>query len=170
MHKSTKRQIVENALHEACAYIQDQLGVKTGDNAGLFFCGEHEDTIYEIFDKYIDSESRHGLPQLERHESSFELAGSYSFELDCLEISNFIISDCGRFPVSPEKYGFELINTGDSSMAHSQDFMFNGTPVTLVLTDKERAGKAITKDTIYALVTMYHTDTVDEIDSYVISR
>lgn len=170
MHKTKKREIVEQALHEACAYIQNQLGVKTGDTAGLFFCGENEEIIYEVFNRYLEEELRYGLPQLERHESDFALSGPYSFELDCLEVSNFIISDCARFPVSPEKYGFELINTGDQSMAHSKDFMFNGTPVTLVITDKERAGKAVTKDTINALVTMFHTDTVDEIDSYVISR
>lgn len=173
MHKSTKRQIVENALHEACAYIQNQLGVKTGDTAGIFFCGEHEDTIHDLFEQYLELEISYQLPQLHRNEEGNGMglmAGKYSFEFDCVDVSNFIVSDCSRFSASPEKYGFELINTGDSSMAHSQDFMFNGTPVTLVLTDKERAGKAITKDTIYALVTMYHTDTVDEIDSYVISR
>ena len=170
MHKTKKREIVENALHEACAYIQNQLGVKTGDTAGIFFCGQHEDTIHDLFEQYLELEISYQLPQLQRHEEIFALSGPYSFEMDCTEVSNFIISDCARFPVSPEKYGFELINTGDSSMAHSKDFMFNGTPVTLVITDKERAGKAVTKDTIYALVSMYHTDTVDEIVSYVISR
>ena len=99
-----------------------------------------------------------------------EMYGKFSFECDHVDVSNFIVSDCSRFSASPEKYGFELINTGEHSMAHSQDFMFNGTPVTLVLTDKNRAGKAITKETVYALVTMYHTDTVDEITSYVICR
>ena len=173
MHKTKKREIVENALHEACAYIQNQLGVKTGDTAGLFFCGENEEIIYEVFNRYLDEELRYSLPQLHRNEENpdmGEMYGKFSFECDCVDVSNFIVSDCSRFSASPEKYGFELINTGDQSMAHSQDFMLNGTPVTLVLTDKNRAGKAITKDTVYALVTMFHTDTVDEIDSYVISR
>lgn len=170
MNKTQKREIVENALHQSCAYIQNQLGVKTGDRAGLFFCGENENTVYEIFGRYIEEEIRDKLYELKRNTNCEPMVGKYSFEMDCIDISNFIISDCSRFGVSPENYGFELINTGDKSMAHSRDFMFNGTPVTLVLTDKNRAGKAITKDTVYALVTMFHTDTVDEIDSYVISR
>jgi hypothetical protein len=173
MHKTQKREIVENALHQACAYIQNQLGVKTGDTAGVFFCGQHEDTIHELFEQYLELEISYQLPQLHRNEDNKdmgEMYGLFSFECDCVDVSNFIVSDCSRFNASPEKYGFELVNTGDQSMAHSKDFMLNGTPVTLVLTDKNRAGKAITKDTVYALVTMYHTDTVDEITSYVISR
>jgi hypothetical protein len=173
MLQTKKREIIEQALHEACAYMQNQLGVKTGDTAGLFFCGENEEIIYEVFDRYLEEELRYALPQLHRNEENQfmgEMAGLFSFECDCVDVSNFIAGDSLRFPVSPEKYGFELINTGDQSMAHSKDFMLNGAPVTLVLTDKNRAGKAITKDTVYALVTMYHTGTVDEITSYVISR
>ena len=173
MNKTQKREIVENALHEACAYIQNQLGVKTGDTAGVFFCGEHEDTIHNLFSQYLDLEISYQLPQLLRNDENRdmgEMYGLFSFECDHVEVSNFIVSDCFRYSVSPEKYGFELINTGEHSMAHSKDFMLNGTPVTLVITDKNRAGKAITKETVYALVTMYHTDTVDEITSYVITR
>jgi len=173
MLQTKKREIIEQALHEACAYMQNQLGVKTGDTAGIFFTGEHEDTIYELFDQYLNLEISYQLPQLHRNEENKDMGdmyGLFSFECDHVDVSNFIVSDCSRFNASPEKYGFELVNTGDQSMAHSKDFMFNGTPVTLVLTDKNRAGKAITKETIYALVTMYHTDTLDEITSYVISR
>jgi hypothetical protein len=170
MHKTKKREIVEQALHEACAYIQNELGIKTGDTAGLFFCGENEEIIYEVFNRYLEEELRHGLPQLHTNEELWGMAGKYSFEFDNTDTSNFIVSDCGRFSVSPEKYGFELVHTGDNSMAYSQDFIFNRTPVTLVITDNDRAGKPVTKETINAHVTMYHTDTVDHIDSYVISR
>ena len=47
----TKQQIDDlagNALSQACAYIQDALGVKTGDTAGLFFSGEPQDIIESI--------------------------------------------------------------------------------------------------------------------------
>lgn len=56
MNKQEIQELAENALHEACRNIQDALGVKTGDTAGLFFCGENEAAIYEIFSKYIQVE------------------------------------------------------------------------------------------------------------------
>jgi hypothetical protein len=56
MTKQDIQELAENALHEACRHIQDVLGVKTGDTAGMFFCGENEAEIYEIFSKYIQIE------------------------------------------------------------------------------------------------------------------
>jgi len=56
MTKQDIQELAENALHEACRHIQDVLGVKTGDTAGMFFCGENEVEIYEIFSKYIQIE------------------------------------------------------------------------------------------------------------------
>jgi hypothetical protein len=50
------KELAENALHEGCRHIQDALGVKTGDTAGLFFCGEVEDTIHTLFRHYIETE------------------------------------------------------------------------------------------------------------------
>jgi hypothetical protein len=168
MHKTKKREIVENALHEACAYIQNQLGVKTGDRAGLFFCGENEDTVYEIFDRYIDEEIRDKLYELKRNTEWEPMVGKYSFEMDCVDISNFIISDCSRFGVSPEKYGFVLVQDWEGNFVYSRDFMFNGDAVTLQIIDK--SGKTVTDKTVYAIVNMFYTDTVDCIDSYIISR
>ncbi len=55
----TKQQIEDlagNALSQACAYIQDQLKVKTGDLAGLFLTGEPQDTIESILRDYIRRE------------------------------------------------------------------------------------------------------------------
>jgi len=43
-------------LHEACRHIQDELGVTNGFNASIFFSGEREDTIYDIFRRYIEDE------------------------------------------------------------------------------------------------------------------
>ena len=45
-----------NALSQACAYIQEALGVKTGDTAGLFFTGEPQEIIESIFQDYIRTE------------------------------------------------------------------------------------------------------------------
>ena len=56
MNKQEIQELAENALHEACRHIQDALGVTTGDTAGLFFCGENEAAIHEIFSKYIQVE------------------------------------------------------------------------------------------------------------------
>ena len=56
MNKQDIQELAENALHEACRHIQDALGVTTGDTAGIFFCGENEAEIYEIFSKYIKTE------------------------------------------------------------------------------------------------------------------
>lgn len=56
MTKQDIQELAENALHEACRHIQDALGVTTGDTAGLFFCGQQEDEIHEIFCRYIDVE------------------------------------------------------------------------------------------------------------------
>lgn len=55
----TKQQIQdlsENALNEACRYIQDALGVKTGDVGGIFFTGEAQDIIESILQDYIRTE------------------------------------------------------------------------------------------------------------------
>jgi hypothetical protein len=168
MQQTKKREIIEQALHEACAYIQNQLGVKTGDTAGLFFCGENEETVYEIFGRYLNEELRVKLPELTRTTDWEPMVGKYSFELDCVDVSNFIISDCSRFGVSPEKYGFVLVQNWEGSFVYSRDFMFKGEAVTLQIIDK--SGEPVTDKTVYAIVNMFYTDTVDCIDSYIISR
>lgn len=50
--------LAENALHQACAFMQDALGQKYGDIAGMFFTGEKEDEIQAIFEDYIKTEIR----------------------------------------------------------------------------------------------------------------
>jgi hypothetical protein len=56
MNKKQIQNLAENALHEACRHIQDELGVTNGFNASIFFSGEREDIIYKIFRKYIEDE------------------------------------------------------------------------------------------------------------------
>ena len=52
------RQLADNALNEAVRYIQDQLGVQTGDYAGVFFTGKAEDIINDVLVQYINGELR----------------------------------------------------------------------------------------------------------------
>jgi hypothetical protein len=168
MHKEDKELVVQDALNKACAYIQDQVGQKTGDIAGLFFTGEKEDVIHGIFMQYLEREIACKLPELQRNTEWEPMVGKYSFDFDCVDVSNFIVSDCSRFPVSPEKYGFQLLENWEGSFVYSRDFMFNGEAITLHIIDK--SGKPVTKETVYAVVNMFYTDTVDCIDSYIISR
>ena len=50
------KELAENALHQACSYMQDAIGVKTGDFAGLYFSGELLDDIHTEFARYIKQE------------------------------------------------------------------------------------------------------------------
>jgi hypothetical protein len=55
----TKQEIenlAKNALDQACLSIQDALGIKTGDVAGVFFCGEVQNIIESIFQDYVKTE------------------------------------------------------------------------------------------------------------------
>jgi hypothetical protein len=45
-----------STLDIACAFIQEQLNVETGDLAGLFFSGNRKEIIESIFEAYIRSE------------------------------------------------------------------------------------------------------------------
>jgi len=49
------------ALDAACASIQDALGVKTGDFAGMYFSGERHDAIIAILADYIGAEISEGM-------------------------------------------------------------------------------------------------------------
>jgi hypothetical protein len=48
--------IAQNALDAACASIQDDLGVNTGDLAGMFFTGEAEENFMRVIKSYIRCE------------------------------------------------------------------------------------------------------------------
>jgi len=45
--------IAVGALDAACASIQDELGVTTGDLAGMFFSGEAAEQVLKVFKAYI---------------------------------------------------------------------------------------------------------------------
>lgn len=61
--------------------------------------------------------------------------GKYCFVNDGIEISNPTMSDCGRFPINLEKYGFEEWHTGGGCTGHAQIFNLNGQVVIMLLTD-----------------------------------
>ena len=48
--------LARDALDVAVKYIQDKIGQKYGDEAGMFFTGRNEEVIVEIFKDYIASE------------------------------------------------------------------------------------------------------------------
>lgn len=48
--------LADEALNEAVRYIQDRLGVDTGDLAAQFFTGQFEDVIKRVLVKYIEQE------------------------------------------------------------------------------------------------------------------
>ena len=45
-----------SALDIACAFIQEQMNIKTGDLAGLYFSGNRKEIIESIFKDYIRQE------------------------------------------------------------------------------------------------------------------
>jgi c-di-AMP phosphodiesterase-like protein len=48
--------LASSALDVACAFIQEQLNVQTGDLASLFFSGNRQEIVESIFESYIRSE------------------------------------------------------------------------------------------------------------------
>lgn len=48
--------LASDALNQVCLSIQDALGVKTGDLAGIFFSGEAQSIIESILQDYIRTE------------------------------------------------------------------------------------------------------------------
>lgn len=62
----TKQEIddlASSALDVACAFIQEQMNVPTGDLAGLFFSGKPQEMIETIFRSYIRAEINCKTPQ-----------------------------------------------------------------------------------------------------------
>lgn len=45
--------LADHALNQACLVIQDTLGIKSGDIAGLFFTGEKGDQFIALMKEYI---------------------------------------------------------------------------------------------------------------------
>jgi hypothetical protein len=48
--------LAESALDIACAFIQEQMNIETGDLAGIFFSGDNQKIIESILKNYIRTE------------------------------------------------------------------------------------------------------------------
>jgi hypothetical protein len=73
----------------------------------------------------------------------------YAFEFGGTAITNPIVSECSRFSVNPEYYGFAPVSTGCGNTAHAQDFELDGKTIRMMITND---GNQIDKDTIIATV------------------
>jgi hypothetical protein len=56
MNKVDIKGLADEAADEAIRYIQDHLGIPTGDFAGLYFSGDKWKTITELIEGYIQAE------------------------------------------------------------------------------------------------------------------
>lgn len=64
--KSEISDLADEAGNLAIAHIQDKLGQKYGDFAGLYFSGNAWEKLTVILESYITAEIQEGLDQLER--------------------------------------------------------------------------------------------------------
>lgn len=58
--------LADQALNEACKYIQDVIGVATGDLAGMYFSGANLEVIEAVLRGYIISELQEKNPELHK--------------------------------------------------------------------------------------------------------
>jgi hypothetical protein len=102
-----------------------------------------------------------------------DFEGKYGFEFDHTFVINPITSFCGRFGESPENYGFKILDTGWDCIAYSQEFMFNGKKVLMIISD---GNNLVNDKSIYANIALCNPDLMGEdfqasiIDQYTISR
>jgi hypothetical protein len=107
----------------------------------------------------------------ENYQNDFD--GKYGFVFDHTFLTNPITSFCGRFNESPSKYGFTVLDTGWDCIGHSQEFMFNGKKVLMLINDENHL---VNDKTIYANVSIIDPELMDNdleasvIDQYTISR
>ena len=73
----------------------------------------------------------------------------YPFVFGGTAITNPIVSECSRFSVNPEYYGFAPVSTGCGNTAHAQDFELNGKTIRMMIA---KDGNQIDKGTIIATV------------------
>lgn len=99
--------------------------------------------------------------------------GKYGFVFDHTFITNPITSFCGRFPESPEKYGFKVLDTGWDCIAYAQEFILDGKKVLMLIGD---SNQLVNMESTYAQVAIVDPELMDEdleksiIDQWTISR
>lgn len=54
--KSAVYRATNAALNAGCKLVQDMMGVETGDAAGIFWAGEMEEKVADLFEQYIEYE------------------------------------------------------------------------------------------------------------------
>lgn len=59
----------------------------------------------------------------------------FAFSHNGMQIDNPTISECGRFNVSPEYYGFTIWETGGGCTAHGREFVLEGRKVLMLITN-----------------------------------
>lgn len=95
----------------------------------------------------------------------------FGFSFNDVEILNPTISECGRFHVSPEYYGFKIWDTGGGCTAHAQEFDFEGQKVILMITDKDLELVHVTDETKNCYVGIYDSEMESlDVDVWQISR
>lgn len=80
-------------------------------------------------------------------------AAPYAFSHNGTEIENPTISECGRFHVSPEYYGFTIWQTGGGCTAHGREFTLNGQPVLMLVTNGDLCH--VTDETTESTIGLY---------------
>lgn len=83
----------------------------------------------------------------------------FGFEFEDTFITNPIISFCGRFSESPERYGFKVLDTGWDCIAHAQEFLLDGKRVLMLIND---INHLVTEKTIYANISIVDPELMEE--------
>ena len=114
--KHDVKELAWDALNAACKHIQDELGIKTGDVAGMFFSGPNGDDVLRIFEEYAEAEIReetfedaealfHRLSKTyPAHEFRWDSDGIIYLVTQDMAIFDPTLSSCGRFD-SEDLYG-----------------------------------------------------------------
>lgn len=93
----------------------------------------------------------------------------YAFFHNDTEIENPTVSECGRFNVSPEYYGFTIWQTGGGCTAHGKEFILDGQTVLMLVTDGDL--NHVTDDTTQCTIGLYDPEMEAlDIDVWHVSR
>ncbi len=95
----------------------------------------------------------------------------FVFSHNGVDIENPTISECGRFNVSPEYYGFTIWQTGGGCTAHGQEFLLDGKTVLMLVTNGNFCHVSDDDDSSEFTVGLFNSDDMDELDiNWIVSR
>ena len=93
----------------------------------------------------------------------------FGFSFNDVEILNPTISECGRFHVSPEYYGFKIWETGGGCTAHGQEFLLDGQPILMLITDGDLCH--VTDESRECIIGIYDAEMEElDVDVWHVSR